>query len=191
MKISKLCGYRHKSLSASLAFLPCGTGSRSTTNAPSHKSLSASLAFLPSKRNPFRELHIRVVTKAFRLHWHFCPRSFVVVSPRKGRVSQKPFGFIGISASRNGCPVQREYRHVTKAFRLHWHFCPQVRGKFAQSVDARHKSLSASLAFLPRKGLHMWCADFVGHKSLSASLAFLPMAYNIASLSTLYKCSSA
>ena len=114
----------HKSLSASLAFLPF------TTNIPKppkahggHKSLSASLAFLPANNRQGLYLAI-MVTKAFRLHWHFCPtptpdKAGIAAESHKSlsaslaflpvcRVpetdsefdakSQKPFGFIGISA---------------------------------------------------------------------------------------------
>ena len=123
-----------------------------STRTRCHKSLSASLAFLP-------------------------------VSPGKSKLSQwresqKPFGFFGISAcsyelvengeiiashkslsaslaflpSRGLFQVKQVRRKVTKAFRLLWHFCPSESGRYV-SPGGSHKSLSASLAFLPiRKG---------------------------------------
>ena len=44
--------------------------------------------------------------------------------------SQKPFGFIGISALRRFLAELRSGEcTVTKAFRLHWHFCHKIRRK--------------------------------------------------------------
>ena len=113
------------------------------------------------------------VTKAFRLHWHFClhlsfsQRLWLRKSHKSLSASlaflpkdlfedmqdaiesQKPFGFIGISAS-GACN-----RHLPC-------YC---KG---------HKSLSASLAFLPADFVVRSVGNAECHKSLSASLAFLP-----------------
>ena len=114
--------FGHKSLSASLAFLPL----RSTAEKPQlqrdwsqkpfgHKSLSASLAFLPEK-------------------WS---RAYY----QKYGESQKPFGFFGISARRKGVLMESIWKlMVTKAFRLLWHFClPGYRVKAGDSVYPSQK----------------------------------------------------
>ena len=63
-----------------------------------------------------------LVTKAFRLLWHFCqPWAWLIC---QGVKSQKPFGFFGISAYDMQCSYEEQNE-----------WC--------------HKSLSASLAFLP------------------------------------------
>ncbi len=169
----------------------------------SHKSLSASLAFLPRGDYVLWEHHPPCVTKAFRLHWHFCQAVAAEIVAWL-RESQKPFGFIGISANTSRREVfpagDKSHKSlsaslaflpwnwgegdhwrwftVTKAFRLHWHFCHLILqetrlsartwsqkpfgfigisalggGGSLQVVSRpRHKSLSASLAFLPPLG---------------------------------------
>ena len=118
-----------------------------------------------------------------------------------GLTSQKPFGFFGISANINFVQIPNTVITVTKAFRLLWHFCPGMQSVEHVQLPARsqkpfgffgisakeqqernrmaqkpcHKSLSASLAFLPKVSqaeMDALCKE--SHKSLSASLAFLP-----------------
>ena len=117
-----------------------------------------------------------------------------------GLTSQKPFGFFGISANINFVQIPNTVITVTKAFRLLWHFCPGMQSVEHVQLPARsqkpfgffgisakeqqernrmaqkpcHKSLSASLAFLPRTKNEDHRSNHRRHKSLSASLAFLP-----------------
>ena len=139
----------HKSLSASLAFLPkdlfedmqdaiesqkpfgfIGISASGACNrhlpcyCKGHKSLSASLAFLPCKPPGWVPENNRESQKPF---------GFIGISARGNLLlftsgtapSQKPFGFIGISAAvRQRFACLYPQARVTKAFRLHWHFCP-------------------------------------------------------------------
>ena len=154
-----------------------GMGGRHWT--PCHKSLSASLAFLPRKKNRFLSRVPGTVTKAFRLLWHFCLGGLYVshAGARRGHKSLSA-SLAFLPNPRPECSAQR-IGVVTKAFRLLWHFCPwravrQPHG-LTQSVTKAFRLLWHFCQVMSLAWTRRWKSN--SHKSLSASLAFLPRLY--------------